>query len=166
MEDLLKIINDPTFKNPIWWISTVVVGILVNLFSAYAKYPFDKIIARYSESKRKSNEALQILRDKIKNNIIANPAVRNEVILKVIDLRIGAVLYLVLSIIPLFLSISIVSFGIPESLNLIVNVVGLVFNSYFLQRSFLVLRRAEFRRSILRELNEIDQTNAEGDSSE
>ncbi|MFM2663495.1 hypothetical protein AAFX24_00965 [Vibrio mediterranei] len=51
-----EIIN--TVSEPVWWFSVVVMGIVINLSSAYIKEPFDRVMSNVSSWwKSKSDKA-------------------------------------------------------------------------------------------------------------
>lgn len=66
-------------KSPAWWLGIVVVGIVINLLSAYLKPRFDSVLARWSvywatRSKQQQEERLHriaLLRDKPLEQILA-----------------------------------------------------------------------------------------------
>lgn len=67
MEDIFKNLSEPS-----WWISVVIVGLLVNLLGAYGKPLIDKSLARYSSSRRQKQEAKRAGREKLVNELIAD----------------------------------------------------------------------------------------------
>jgi hypothetical protein len=66
-------------KSPAWWLGIVVVGIVINLISAYLKPRFDSVLARWSvywatRSTQQREERLHriaLLRDKLLDQIFA-----------------------------------------------------------------------------------------------
>lgn len=52
-----SVIDD--FSRPSWWVSVMIAGFIVNLLSAYAKPALDKVIARYSKTRRRRLEIKQ-----------------------------------------------------------------------------------------------------------
>jgi hypothetical protein len=50
MEELLN-----ELAKPIWWVSVVIAGIIINLFSAYVKPALDNIFSKFSKSIKSRN---------------------------------------------------------------------------------------------------------------
>lgn len=62
-----------TLKSPVWWIGVVLVGILINIASAYLKPRLDKLLARVSRSIQERNEKSSNRRKALVNLLIADP---------------------------------------------------------------------------------------------
>ena len=55
MDTSAKLISD--FASPYWWVTVVVVGLLINLVSAYLKNPIDQFFSKSSQWWRKRSAA-------------------------------------------------------------------------------------------------------------
>src|SRR5712692_2460018 len=67
MEELARNLGSPS-----WWVGVVVVGILLNVISAYLKPPIDKALSTVSRSWRIRSVALRARRAKLIEELRAN----------------------------------------------------------------------------------------------
>jgi hypothetical protein len=68
-------------STPAWWISVVIVGVLVNIFSDYLKLGLDRFFGRFSDKRKHANEREIILIEKKVQELLDTPS-------KVIDVRV------------------------------------------------------------------------------
>ena len=69
MKEIFEQITSPT-----WWVTVVIVGILINLASAYLKDPTDRIASRFSSARREqSAKRLNQRKEKIEY-LASNPS--------------------------------------------------------------------------------------------
>jgi hypothetical protein len=69
-------------STPAWWISVVIVGVLVNIFSDYLKLGLDRFFGRFSDKRKHADEREKILIEKEVQELLDTP-------LKVIDVRVA-----------------------------------------------------------------------------
>ena len=79
MDELIK-----QLSSPIWWVSVIVAGFLVNLFAAYAKPIIDKIVSRYSKARRDRVEDHKRRLDGTIDYLLDNPS-------EVMDLKLDVI---------------------------------------------------------------------------
>jgi uncharacterized membrane protein YbhN (UPF0104 family) len=102
-------------STPAWWISVVIVGVLVNIFSDYLKLGLDRFFGRFSAKRKHANERERIFIEKEVQELLDTPS-------KVIDI-LAAELRSTSSVLSCFIINSAKPFlGLELSLN---NIIGL-----------------------------------------
>src|SRR5687768_1972444 len=81
-----------------WWMSVVLVGVLINLASAYLKTPLDAILSKVSNRWRLRSEAQRVQRMKAIQALRADLHEQTLMSLSEIGSRVNAVVYLVLAL--------------------------------------------------------------------
>lgn len=132
------------FRDPVWWFSAILVGLILNLFSAYTKERIDGFIGRISASSRKNKEMreaqLARMATALKGNIeermhlefLFHKATRNNNMLMII-------------LVALFMIIGVAALS---SNWLAVGLVGII-AAWFSRIALLSHREAEFMEKVL-----------------
>ncbi len=90
MDELIK-----QFQKPEWWISVVVVGLLINIISDYLKPTLDSFFARFSSKVRQTSERQKLVFESDVQNLINNPEQLTSLKLETLRLNIRAILLIV-----------------------------------------------------------------------
>jgi hypothetical protein len=99
--DVMKFFGDPS-----WWVSVVVVGIVINFFSAYAKGWIDNGLGKISEKWRNSSERRkQIQRGKI-DELARSEYLRTKAMGAATYVLIRGVSFQVLALIGIYMAVS------------------------------------------------------------
>ena len=93
MKDLL---NDLSSLR--WWVSVVIVGLLINLASDYAKPWIDNVLSRFSESRRLALKERQKHFEEAVEEVIANPLEYISLRLDLLGIRLQVILLVVLGL--------------------------------------------------------------------
>ncbi len=72
-------------STPAWWISVVVVGILVNIFSDYLKIGLDRFSGRFSDKRKRTNERERVLFEKEVQKLLDNPSKVTDVKIEILE---------------------------------------------------------------------------------
>ena len=93
------------FGDPVWWVSVVVVGILINFFSAYAKGWLDSGLSKVSEKWRRSSDKRKNAQLKKVEELAASEYARLKAMSVVTHSLIRAVSFQVLAFIGMYLAV-------------------------------------------------------------
>lgn len=93
------------FGDPVWWVSVVVVGILINFFSAYAKGWLDSGLSKVSEKWRRSSDKRKNAQLKKVEELAASEYARLKAMGVVTHSLIRAVSFQVLAFIGMYLAV-------------------------------------------------------------
>lgn len=139
-------------SKPVWWVSVVIAGIIINLFSSYLKNQLDRTISDTSSWWRNRSTARKQSYDKSVQRIQMDPAARQAVTVREfryriqsVHLALAAVMVLVL---PIFLNSLAASFP-PWA-----NAVLLCFSGLTFFASFLAFRSAAYLADMQRAAGE------------
>ena len=136
-------------SKPIWWISVVLAGIVINLLSAYLKSQIDRTLIgslswwREKSTKRQEQWALRI------NAIISNNEIKADEMHGEIVQRLQSVALMLQSIILLLLTLLISE--IDKQLHLFVLLTTFGLSAFIFFASYLAFLKAATTRSALQE---------------
>jgi hypothetical protein len=92
-----KIIQD--ISNSYWWLSVVIVGILINIISSFIFKYYEQIGSRLSDKKRKKYEAEIKLRNDTIQKINTDKSFETKYLFEIINLKVNAIRYLIIGLI-------------------------------------------------------------------
>lgn len=95
MNDFFKQISDPT-----WWVSVVVVGLLINLASDYLKPLLDRLMEKSSAVRKRANEKQAIRFQSDLNQLLDDPS-------RVIDLKLDILYFNLRSVLQIAISLAV-----------------------------------------------------------
>jgi hypothetical protein len=72
-------------STPAWWISVVVVGILVNLFSDYLKIGLDRFFGKFSDKRKRTNERERFIFEKKVEELLDAPSKVTDLKLEILE---------------------------------------------------------------------------------
>ena len=102
--------------SPEWWISVVIVGLLINFIAAYTKPVIDTWVARRSDTKKLELEKQKNEEQLIVNDMVANPSNAIELRIERTRSSLKLILYIVVAIVARDMALLV--FGkIPYLLN-------------------------------------------------
>ena len=81
-----------------WWVSVVIVGLLINLASDYAKPWIDNVLSRFSESRRLALKERQKHFEEAVEEVTANPVEYISLRLDLLGIRLQVILLVVLGL--------------------------------------------------------------------
>jgi hypothetical protein len=93
MEDIFKSIASPN-----WWVGVVLVGLALNLASAYLKAPLDRLMSRLSETWRRRVERSRLLADAQMAELRSSEDSRRDMWQNEIRARLQAIAFLLFAI--------------------------------------------------------------------
>jgi hypothetical protein len=134
MNDLIEILS-----SPIWWFSVVVVGILINLISAYLKSPIDKNLSKVSTWWRQRTEQQKVREQEFINRLINDQHEQVMASNRVLDLHLDSIYSLALGIF-LMLILNLSESSLQS--NILIRTVFMALASLCFTLSFLSYRRA------------------------
>ncbi|MBA6232975.1 MULTISPECIES: hypothetical protein [unclassified Colwellia] len=104
-----EVLNE--LSRPIWWVSVVIAGIIINLLSAYTKPALDKVFSKYSKSIKsrnlKKNQELELYISKLE----ADKDFLNQELFSELRLRSQAIYLLLMGV---FIIVPLNMFDIPQ----------------------------------------------------
>jgi hypothetical protein len=123
MSDMTK-----TLSSPVWWISVVVAGILINLLSSYLRTLLDVRFSKLSKRWRERSEKQKRERENYVQSLLGQPHRQIVEFHRSTRLHILSVMCLVLGTFALGLSMAARAFGVPLIITSLIGFVsGLVF---------------------------------------
>ncbi|MGL4796249.1 MAG: hypothetical protein ACRC23_21415 [Aeromonas jandaei] len=142
-----EIINE--LAKPVWWVSVVIAGIAINLFSSYLKSLLDRTIAKTSSWWRSKSDARQKAWKRQVELLSASEDARNAASWLEIRSRLQSMHLLLLAIFLLLLPILLASALTP--LPRLAAIAAFAFATFIFFMSYLAFLRAVSTRNALRE---------------
>jgi hypothetical protein len=93
MDNFFKQVSDPT-----WWISVVVVGLLINLASDYLKPLLDRILGSFSNARKRANEKQALLFQDDLQKLVNDPSKVTDLKFDIIYFNLRTVLLIAISL--------------------------------------------------------------------
>ena len=103
-----ELINDLSSLR--WWVSVVIVGFLINIASDYARPWIDRVVSRFSESRRLALTERQKHFEETVEEVLANPVEYISLRLDLLGMRLQVILLVVLG---LFMFLLLDALAIP-----------------------------------------------------
>lgn len=82
-----------------WWVSVVIVGVLINIVSSFIFKYYEKIGAKWSNEKKKKLEAEAKLRVDIIKKLVDDKTFETKYLFEIINSKINSMRYLILGLI-------------------------------------------------------------------
>lgn len=132
--------------NPGWWISVVVVGLLINLASDYLKPAIDKFVERFSAARKQANEKQKLSFKEDVQELLNEPSKVADLQLDVLYFNLRAVLWTVISL-------------IINSVFSILFPLDIAFAVFPFIQALSNMGKERYCRSVLREYRKLEQLN-------
>lgn len=162
MEEFSKVLS-----SPYWWLSAVVVGILINLVSAYIKGPIDQLLSHISvawrtrSEKRRADYTLEL------NKLVVNMELQRQYehleLRSTLDALFG-LMFALLILLYKGMSLVVPSLSIARDLGVSVEMSNTIFyglSSLIIFLSFKIFTRAAYFKAIVAEARHIESRERE-----